>query len=258
MKGQQQGFALLIVLASVVLLALMLSALLANGRSAIIVAGNMRDAAAARAATDGAINEALFHALAGGAQHWAPDAGWHQLPGGVDVRIVSLGGLVNPNIASTDLLAGLLQASGTDAKQARRVAEAIIEWRSPPVSAAAAAARVQAYRQAGLAYAPSGAPFADVAELGDVLGMTPGLLARMLPVLSLQQRDDPDPTLAGPLVRRALRLAGLQGAIGSVFTGAFPVVQIEARKAGVQRAGVFSLAGAQSPHPYSVMLLTDG
>ncbi|OYV37941.1 MAG: hypothetical protein B7Z80_11420 [Rhodospirillales bacterium 20-64-7] len=261
--GRERGFALLVVLWSVVLLALMISTLLANGRSAATLAGNLRDAAMARARADGAIDEALFHVLADGAQHWAPDGAWHDLPGGVRVRVVALGGLVNPNTAPTNLLDGLLQACGADPAQAARLAAAIIDWRSPPLTQAAETAREQAYRRAGLGFSPPGKPFADVAELGDVLGMPKPLLAAMLPYLSLYQTDDPDPALASPLVRRALQLGHDPGAVHDGFAGSFPTVEIDAQAAGpgrvrVRRRGVFSLASPDSPHPYGVMLLAGG
>jgi general secretion pathway protein K len=255
-----RGFALLIVLVSLVLLSLMLSGVLATGRSSVRLAENIRDAAEARALSDGAINEALYHALARGAANWPADGDWHSLPGGVQVRIISLAGLINPNIASTDLLAGLMQACGADARQAEMLATAMIDWRSPAVSVAAQAARIADYRRAGLAFAPPGSPFADIAELGDVRGMTPALLLAALPALSLDQPDDPNAALASPLVRRALRLAGLPGSVGGAYSGANPVVAIEARcfrPARVRRRGIFSLAGADSPHPYTVLALAD-
>ena len=258
--GNARGFALLVVLVSMVLLALMLSGVLATGRGAIRLAGNIRAAAQARALGDSAINEALFHALASGAANWPADGNWHGLPNGVQVRINSLGGLINPNIASTDLLAGLLQACGTNPQQAETLADAIIDWRSPAVSAAAQAARIAEYRNAGLAFAPPGAPFADIAELSNVRGMTPALLLTALPALSLYQSNDPSAALASPLVRRALQIAGLTGAISSAFGGANPVVSIEARTsrpARLRRLGIFSLAGANSPHPFTVLALHD-
>jgi general secretion pathway protein K len=261
--SRERGFALLIVLWSMVLLALMITTLLANGRTAITLAGNVRDAASAGARADGAINEALFHALATGAQHWAPDGSWHDLPEGVRVRVTTLGGLINPNLASTNLLAGVLQACGADEAQAKRLAAAIIDWRSPPLSEAAETARAQTYRRARLKFSPPGTAFSDLAELKDVLGITPALLQAMLPYMSLYQTDDPDPALSSPLVRRALELANDPGALHDGYQGSFPTVEIEAEAAGpgramVHRHGVFSLAGTDSPHPYSVMQLGGG
>ena len=259
----QRGFALLIVLWSMVLLALMITTLLADGRTAMILAGNLRDAAMARARADGALNEALYHVLASGQRNWPPDGSWHDLPGGLRVRVTTLGGLINPNLASTDLLAGFMQACGADPAQANRLAAAIIDWRTPAVTQAAEQAREQAYRRAGLAFSPPGMPFADPAELGDVLGMTPALLRAMLPYVSLYQTDDPDPALASPLMRRALRIAGDPGALHDGYQGNFPAVEIEAEAAGpgramIRRRGIFSLGNAGSPHAYSVLLLTGG
>lgn len=261
--ARERGFALLIVLWSMVLLALLMTSLLANGRTAMNLAGNVRDAAAARARADGAINEALFHALSSGAQHWAPDGSWHVLPGAVKVRVIALGGLINPNLASTNLLDGFLQACGADEAQAKKLAAAIIDWRSPPLTQAAEDAREEKYRRAGLHFAPPGALFSDLAELGDVIGMDPALLKKMLPYMSLYQTDDPDPALAGPLVRRALQLGNDPGALHDGYQGSFPTVEIEAEADGPGRAratrhGVFSLAGPDSPAPYGVMLLTGG
>lgn len=262
-RRRERGFALLIVLWSMVLLALMITTLLANGRTAITLAGNVRDAATARARADGAINEALFHVLAEGSQHWAPNGSWHDLQGDVRVRVITLGGLINPNLASTNLLAGLLQACGASEAQANRLAAAIIDWRSPPLTQAAEDAREQAYRRAGLHFSPPGTPFSDLAEVGDVLGMPPTLLRTALPYMSLYQTDDPDPDLASPLVRRALQLAHDPGTLHNGYQGSFPTVEIEAEAAGpgramVRRHGVFSLAGADNPRPYSVLQFAGG
>lgn len=261
---RERGFALLIVLWSMALLALLMSTLLANGRTAINLAGNVRDEAAARARADGAINEALFHVLAENAQHWAPDGTWHVLPGAVKVRVRSPDGLINPNLASTNLLTGFLRACGAGQAQAKKLADAIIDWRTPPLSDAAEAARKQRYRQAGLHFAPPGAPFADLAELGAVIGMTPALLKKMMPYMSLYQTDEPDPVLAPPLVLRALKLANDPGALPTGFQGSFPTVTIEAEADGpgharVIRRGVFSLTGADSAAvPFSVLQMTGG
>ena len=70
---RERGFALLIVLWSLVLITLLTIQILASGRSALALAGNIRAAAAARAAADGAISEAVYHVLAYGPDHWAVD-----------------------------------------------------------------------------------------------------------------------------------------------------------------------------------------
>lgn len=217
--GSQRGFALLIVLWSVVLLALIGTGMTASGRADVQVAANIRAAARAEAAADGAIQEAVFHLL-DPANPWFAD-GWDRVidvPGArVTLRIDNEAGKVNPNTAPSEALRALLQASEASAEQAARLAAAIVEWRFPRTAAATgpglgafrdpgAIPPSQPYRIAGLDYAPPGAPFESLDELGLVAGMSPSLLASLIPHLSLYNDADPDPAAADPVVRQALRL----------------------------------------------------
>jgi len=231
----ERGFALLIVLWSLVLISLLTTQLVASGRTALALATNLRAAAAARATADGAINEALFHLLSTGPDRWLPDGSPHVIPAGnatVSVRITTFAGFINPNLASTNLLASLFEICGANGGQAQQIASAIIAWRSPPATKAAAQALLAAYRQAGLSYAPPGHNFADISELSDVIGMTPALLAAVRPHISLYQSGDPDPALADPLVRRALAMSGQTGASSQVYNGNALVVTISAEATG--------------------------
>ncbi len=265
--ARDRGFALLIVLWSLVLLGLLITQILASGRTALALAGNLRAAATARASADGAINEALFHVLSAGADHWPPDGSPHSLgnAGGtvISVRVKSLTSQINPNLASTGLLAGLLQASGATPAQAKQLANAIIQWRSPAVSKQEAAAQVATYRNAGLPYAPPGHLFADLSELGDVLGMPPPLLAKALPHMNLYQTDDPNPALSDPVVRQALKLSGQAGSDANVYDGTVPVVSIEADvtapgHVAAHRVAVIGLASTGAPAPFHILSLTGG
>ncbi len=263
--GRERGFALLVVLWSLVLIALVLTQLLAAGRTGMQVALNMRGAAMERAAADGGIAEAVFHLLGHGGA-WTADGVDHELALGavvVTLRVRSLGGTINPDLASTALLAGLFTAAGLSSQQAQTLAGAVIAWRSPAATQTETDARLAAYRAAGLAYGPPGRPFEDIAELGSVMGMTPSLLSALMPQLSLSQSGDPDAALAGPIVRQALRLSGQAGAEEGVYEGNFPVVSIEAEARGpgrsmVRRRAIVSLAGDQARIPYRILSLTDG
>lgn len=261
----ERGFALLIVLWSLVLIGLLITQVLATGRTATVLAYNLRAAAVARAGADGAINEAAFHVLSYGPDHWAPDGTPHLLVYGglsIDVRVQSLGGKINPNLASTGLLAGLFQAAGAAPGQAAQLANAIIAWRSPAVSKHDTQALLAAYRRAGMRYGPPGKGFADLSELADVIGMPPHLLAAALPHMSLYQSGDPDPALADAQVRRALALAGQAGASGNAYDGTSPVVCIEADAEGpgdltVHRRAIVSLPGADAAVPFRFLSFTD-
>src|ERR1700752_666316 len=118
---RQRGFALLIVLWTLVLLTLLGTQILARGHGEAQLAGNLRGAAAAEAAADGAIEEAIFHLLDGSSRRWLADGAVHliRFPSAtVEVRIEDEAGKVNPNLASPALLRALLGRLGAEARTA--------------------------------------------------------------------------------------------------------------------------------------------
>jgi general secretion pathway protein K len=242
-----RGFALLLVLWTLVLLSLIGTRIAASGRAEAQLAANVRDAAVTQAAADGAIQEAVFHLLVAGDQHWAP-SGRHRvaLPGtAVEVGIENLAGRVNPNTASPELLRALLRALGVDSQRAMALADAIADWRTPGRNARPRGAKAPQYRAAGLDYDPPESPFRSVDELGAVLGMTPELLALLRPHLTLWWDDDPDPAFADPVVLAALRVIGAEEASsGDGRPGMVQVVGVTAEATGphgsrfVRRAAV--------------------
>ena len=265
--GRSRGFALIIVLWAVLALASGGAVLVANGRRALAEAGAEGAAARAAAALDGAAQETVFHLLAEGQARWEP-TGTRTLRQGehvVAVSIVNLAGAVNPNTASAQLLAALLVALGQPNAAAAALGRAIVEWRTeadPQVASVVA----ERYRGAGLPYAPPGARFQTIGELGLVLGMTPDLLTRLRPFLSLWQPGEPNPALAAPLVRAAIRAAAgadeLAAAINGgppAATGAIAVVltcRIESGPGRAARRVVVQLQPA-APRPFHVVESTD-
>jgi general secretion pathway protein K len=263
MSARERGFALLIVLWTLVFLAFLMTQIMTTSRTAVRLAGNLRAAAQARAAADGAINEAVFHLLGTGDNHWPADGATHLVTVGgvtVTVRARSLAGMVNPNLASAALLDGLLQAVEVPEEQAAPLADAIVTWRGPPDSPADEAAALAVYRRAGRLYGPPGRSFATLAELTDVLGMTPAIFGRLQPHLSLFQPADPDPTVADKVVARALAIASGLNPNADGYTGA-PVVAIAAcaaAPAALCRNAVVSLPGTGSGTPYRFLSWDDG
>jgi len=259
----QKGFALLVVLWSMVFLAFLMTQILANSRTAISLAANLRAAAQARAADDGAINEAIFHALSAGNANWPADATPRVLTIGtisVTVRIETLAGLVNPNIASGALLAGLLHAAGEPNNTAAELAQNILDWRGPAPSLQAAAALLDTYRSSGLSYGPPAAQFSDLDQLAYVMGFTAPLVAQLKPHMSLYQPGDPDPSVADPIVRQAIAYATTINPTGTGYEGA-PVIRISACASGpapVCRRATVSLNGMNALPPYQIEQLTDG
>ena len=88
---RQRGFALLIVLWSLALLALIGTRLTAAGRTETQIAINLRANATAEALADGAVHEAIFHHIDRSERHWPADGLPRSLsvPGAsIDVRIL--------------------------------------------------------------------------------------------------------------------------------------------------------------------------
>lgn len=260
----ERGFALLVVLWSLVLISLLTMQIVASGRSAVELAANVRAGMEAQARADGAINEALFHLFASGTEHWPADGTVHILnaaDGPISVRVSLLDDKINPNLASTGLLAGLLEACGASKPQALKLAGAIVQWRSAAVSQHAEQVALAQYRESGLAYGPSGQPFADLSDLRSIIGMPPALLAAALPHMSLYQPFAPDPAFSDAVVRQALKFSGQPGSNTSVYLGAPPVVLIAADVAGpgpgtTHRIAVVSIVAGSVP--YQFLSLADG
>lgn len=225
--GGDRGFALLIVLWGIVLLAMLGTGITASGRTDVQLAANIRDAAEAEAAADGAVFAAAFRLLDPG-RTWHTVAEPYTLDTGrarVTLEISDDAGKINPNMASPELLRSLLLLLGTESTTAGRIADAIADWRFPGTLPRQNGAKAPQYRAAGLSYGPPNKPFESLNELGNVLGMTPVLLARVVPHLSLYNDGTAVPAVADDVVRRALRATfGLSGM--EVNTGPLRVVTI--------------------------------
>ena len=205
------GFALLIVLWTLVLIAFIVARMTASGRTEIRIAENLRADAVAEAADDGAIYSAIFNQLDPNPdERWPLNGRPRELTIGssrVMVQLEDEAGRINPSTASPALLEALLRTAGSDAESARRLAAAIGDW----VGAAAVVpgARPQNavpadYSAAGLDYGPPGEPFETLDELGRVLGMTPAVLAAIRPHLTLFGPAQPNAQTADPVVAAAL------------------------------------------------------
>jgi len=240
-KGvREHGFALLIVLWSVVLLALLATQITAAGRTETQLVTNLRAAAEAEAAADGAVQAAAFHLLDPAAP-WAANGQEHVLRVGnaiTAVRVYNEGGKINPNLADPVLMQALLRECGVDQRAAERLAAAIADWRTPAQARQPDGVRAAPYRAAGLDYGPPGTAFVDLDELGLVLGMTPTLLSKLRPYLSVYTDTAPDPAAASVQVRQAMQSA-LGRQLSITLSGPPRTVAVTARAAG-SRGGHFT------------------
>jgi general secretion pathway protein K len=178
----QRGFALLIVMGAVGVLALLTARLNGAGRTEMQVATNLRANAVVEAAADGAVEAAVLQLLQGTLQ---PDQVLRIGAARVEVRVRDEADKINPNETTVAVLQALLNNLGVDAATAASLAMAITDWRTATSQSLAGGSKLAQYRAAGLPYAPPNRPFDSVDEIGEVVGMTPALLARLRPYLSV-------------------------------------------------------------------------
>lgn len=140
----------------------------------------------------------------GRAYRWDPGA--LSPRGEVSLRIVDEQGKVDLNVAEGALLAALFEATGSARAEAAAIAAAILDWRDvDQLGQPEGGAEDRDYAAAGRPYGAADAPFASVAELEQVLGMTPRLFAQVAPSLTVfSGRPVPDPAFASGPVLAAL------------------------------------------------------
>jgi general secretion pathway protein K len=264
---QNGGFALIIVLWTLVLIAFIGAQLTAAGRTEIRIAGNLIANAVTQAAADGAIFEAIFNLSDPQPQlRWPVDGNTRELVVGnsrVLVRLEDEGWWINPNSASPELLEALLRATGNDPERARRLAAAVGEWVGSVPVARPQNVVLAEYSAAGLDYGPPGAPLETLDELGRVLSMTPATLAAIRPHLTLFGPPQPSASTPDSFVLAALTEA-VQAAPAPSAAQPPPdvlAVRITASALGTSNANAVRYAivrfGAALPLGYEVLAWRD-
>jgi general secretion pathway protein K len=263
------GFALIIVLWTLVLIAFIVAHMTASGRAEISIANNLVSDSVAQAAANGAIFEAIFNQSdPRPEQRWPADGTAHEIVVGssrVAVRLQDEASWINPSTASPLLIEALLRVTGSDADSAHSLAAAISEWVGSATFPRPQDVVLAEYRAAGLDYGPPGGPLETIGELGRVIGMTPEVLAAIRPHLTLFGPPQPNPATTDPVAAAALALAQPQTAQTPPPTNpAVPdmlTVRITAAAAGpgnarVVRAAVIR-AGASLPQGYNLLAWGD-
>jgi general secretion pathway protein K len=122
----------------------------------------------------------------------------------IDASFVSEGARVDLNAAPKNLLEGLFAAVGADPSQAASFADRVIGWRKK-ADPTGQNDEVEAYKAAGLDYAPRQTPFQNVLELPLVLGLPPHIVERVLPLVTVYSgHPEIDIRVAPPEVLAAL------------------------------------------------------
>ena len=123
--------------------------------------------AQAQVSADGAVRLAVLKALA--ADKGPVRDGGAQTEGEVSVAVQDETALVDINTASPAVLAALLRQAGQPSDGAGRLADAIVALRGPP---------------------PGSAPFFSTRDLLRVPGLSPDLLRRLLPLITVYSGTD--------------------------------------------------------------------
>jgi general secretion pathway protein K len=213
---RQRGFALLIVLWTMALIALIGTQVTAAGHGEAKLAENLRAAAVAEAAADAAVEATAMHLIDASAGHWVADGRAYavRLPqAAVLVTIENEERKLPLNTSPTALIAALLRNVGADPRSALVLADQIGDWRSPANFPLKLGAKAPQYRAAGRAWGPANLPFRSVSELRLVLSMTPELYTRLAPHVTAYTQSSPSLASADPVVLRALKevyASGLQ------------------------------------------------
>lgn len=210
-RAMQRGVALILVMWLIALLAGLAGAFAWAAQSEKLAEHGLSRGLAAQQAARAGIEYAIMQVQRNDRRRWAPDGRtyhWRFGNAQVDVEIDDESGKVDLNLADHTLLSQLLIECGTPRDQAPRLAGAIIDWRDPDsLSQVAGGAEDADYASSELPYGAKDAMFSTVAEVEQVLGMTPQLYAKLAPFLTVYGgRAQPDPRFAKSEVLRAMHM----------------------------------------------------
>lgn len=214
--ARQRGFALIIVLWGLAMIALIGTQVTAAGHTEAHIAANLRSSAVAEAAADAAIEATGMHLLDPGAGHWLSDLVPYvvRMPQATVIVTINAEARKLPlNTAPTQLIGAVLREVGVDPRLAAVLGDQIGDWRSPANFPLKLGAKAPAYRAAGRTWGPPNRAFRSLSELRLILSMTPEIYAAFAPHVSVYTQSSPQAQQADPVVARAivdLSATGLQ------------------------------------------------
>jgi general secretion pathway protein K len=185
----QLGAALLMVLWGLVLLSSIAVSFSYAVRNETRIARNQLERTQALSLAEAGVAQALAWLLATrgapGEQpaHWAEE---QFVTGRVTWSLADASGRVSLNHASPALLERLLTGFGVAPELRPALVDALLDWRDRDQLHRLHGAEDADYRHAGRAYGAADRPFTSVAELQQVLGISPELYARLTPVVVTQ------------------------------------------------------------------------
>lgn len=226
---RERGFALLMVLWTLLLLSFLAAVVGSDARTETYLARNLVETARAEALADAGV----YRAASGLAK--TPREGgyrgdgqiyvWKQGTEEVRFTVRDEGGKIDLNQSSSTLLRELLVVLGVDPKAAAELADAIVDYRDDDDDKSPHGAEARDYADAGLPWRPKNGAFVFSDELIYVRGMTPDIYRRMVPFVTVYgQLDVPHagtaPTEVAAAVKAASKAPGARSASRAPGRGA--------------------------------------
>ena len=179
-KAGMRGAALLLVMWLIVLLTALVGAFAMTAKIEHLQGRVLHRGLVAQQAARAGIEYAMHRVEANDPRRqWLPDGRdypWRFDDAELTIRITDESGKVDLNQADATLLTMLFTVLGSEQADAARVAGAILDWRDPdPLTQPSGGAEDPDYASAGRAHGAKDALFESVAEVEQVLGMTPAL-----------------------------------------------------------------------------------
>lgn len=186
---RQRGLALVIVLWTLTLLAVIAAEFAYSTRIESQLARNVVDGARARQFAQAGIARAVY-ALThpNQAERWRADGTIYRFSMGaarIDISVHDETGFIDLNAAQAELLDGMFRVAGVDEASRQTLVDAILDWRDPDSLRRVHGVEDDEYVRAGYAYRSKDAPFDATAELMLVAGMSPALYRRVEPLLTV-------------------------------------------------------------------------
>ena len=197
--SKRDGFALVAVIWSLGLIALLGMAVMVGARYHTRVATNYTSMAAAEATAESAINLAVATALPGTTGSRVNFPLRCRMPGGERVRvsIEEETGKIDLNTTSFSTLNRFFTALTRDQSLGARIAGRIVELRNPKTTDTST----------GATNTPSGPRFATIMQLDQIDGLSPRLFRSALRLVTVRSgRPEPDLDAASPALRQLLGL----------------------------------------------------
>lgn len=207
------GMVLILVLWSLILLSLIAATAISVSRTEIKARASLNQAAQLQVRADGFVRLAALRltdrrAVTDGAVR-VPTNGTPTVCRDGDIlietRIEDAAGRVDLNAASQPLLELLLAGVGIAPEEASSLAARIVDYRDPDDIPGIGGAELTEYLAAGRTFGPKNSVFDSVDELDQVLGVSPELLERLRPLVTVHSRlPGIDPAVASNAVVKAL------------------------------------------------------